>query len=136
MSIPALAKEWHPTKNNDLLPKHCTPKSSKKVWWVCQKGHEWKASIAGRNSDGRGCPYCSGRKPTKEKTLAVVNPALAKEWHPHKNNDLTPYDVSRYSNKKVWWTCQKGHEWEATVGNRTIGRGCPHCYQLSRRKNK
>jgi hypothetical protein len=39
---------------------------------------------------------------------------LAKQWHPTKNNELTPFDVSKGSDKKVWWKCEKGkdHEWK------------------------
>ena len=34
------------------------------------------------------------RKPAKGKSLAEVNPQLAKEWHPTKNGDLTALDGS------------------------------------------
>lgn len=29
--------------------------------------------------------------------------------------------------KKVWWKCKNNHEWKASIGSRTRGRGCPHC---------
>ncbi|WP_370037233.1 zinc-ribbon domain-containing protein [Nocardioides sp.] len=32
-----------------------------------------------------------------------------------------------YSNRKAWWRCSAGHEWESTVNNRTHGQGCPEC---------
>ncbi len=50
------------TKNSKLKPKDVTPKSHKKAWWLCKKGHEWQARIADRSSKGNGCPYCSGRR--------------------------------------------------------------------------
>ena len=56
-----LAKQWHSTKNDNLTPRDVTPSSHKKVWWRCDKGHEWMATIKGRN-EGRGWPYCSGRR--------------------------------------------------------------------------
>ena len=31
------------------------------------------------------------------------------------------------SNKKAWWKCPKGHEWQATITNRNKGVGCPVC---------
>lgn len=37
-----------------------------------------------------------------EKNLAYRFPELAKEWHPVKNDDLTPNDVTVGSNKNVW----------------------------------
>ena len=69
-----------------------------------------------------------------EYNLAVLHPDVAAQWHPTKNGDLTPYDVTPGSGKKVWWKCEKGHEWDATVGDRTRGRGCPHCYKEGRKK--
>ena len=44
-----------------------------------------------------------------ENDLATLHPALAKEWHPTKNGNLKPGDVSPGSSKKVWWLCSKGH---------------------------
>jgi len=32
------------------------------------------------------------RKPPKGKSLAELNPKLAKQWHTSKNGDLTPFD--------------------------------------------
>ena len=70
------------------------------------------------------------RKPSIGKSLAELNPLLAKEWHPTKNSGLTPFDVTEGSNKKAWWKCDKGddHEWEAPISDRSNrGRGCSIC---------
>ncbi|MBR2848255.1 MAG: zinc-ribbon domain-containing protein [Clostridia bacterium] len=126
-SNPKIAKEWNYKKNDNLKPEHFMPNSSKKVWWRCSKGHEWQATIADRNS-GCGCPYCAGQKIIKGyNDLQAVNPILAKEWNYEKNNGLTPTDVMPNSSKKVWWKCSNGHEWQATIGSRNKGNGCPHC---------
>ena len=128
---PILAKEWNYEKNTGLSPMDVMPNSDKKVWWKCSEGHEWQAMISNRNK-GRGCPFCSGRYAVKgTNDLQTVNPILAKEWNYEKNNGLTPMDVTPGSNKKVWWKCCKGHEWQATIYNRNKGNGCPIC-----RKNK
>jgi hypothetical protein len=123
---PKLAKEWHPTKNGTLKTTGVAPGSSKKAWWICEKNHEWQATVYSR-SNGRGCPYCSGKKVCKDNCLQTINPSLAKEWHPFKNGDLTPNNVTPNSNKKVWWICEKGHEWQATVNNKSNSKGCPYC---------
>lgn len=60
-------------------------------------------------------------------SLSVVKPELAKEWHPTKNGSLEPKDVSYGSSVKVWWKCSLGHEWQATIKNRSKGQGCPIC---------
>ncbi|MBE6565331.1 MAG: hypothetical protein E7655_08675 [Ruminococcaceae bacterium] len=133
---PALAKEWNYARNSGLTPIDVMPNSSKKVWWKCSKGHEWQASIAHRN-DGCACPYCSSRKVLKGyNDLQTVNPALEKEWNYEKNNGLTPTDVMPNSNKKVWWKCSNGHEWQAVIKDRNKGRGCPICAkERSKRRN-
>ena len=124
---PTLATEWNYEKNNGLTPVEVMPNSNKKVWWKCKKGHEWQATIVHRNN-GRGCPYCSGRYAIKGvNDLQTVNPTLATEWNYEKNNGLTPVEVMPNSNKKVWWKCKKGHEWQATVHNRNNGNACPIC---------
>ena len=125
---PDLVKEWHPTKNGMLTVQDVTTGSHKKVWWKCNKGHEWKTAIHNRaKTVGTGCPYCSGKKACHENCLKILNSDLARQWHPTKNRDLTTQDVTCGSQKKVWWMCTKGHEWQSTVVNRTKGRGCPYC---------
>lgn len=69
-------------------------------------------------------------------SLAVSHPFLIKEWHPTKNGELTPYDAASKSGKKVWWLCQRDHEWIARIADRTSGKGCPTCYNLRRGKKK
>ena len=127
---PELAKQWHTSKNGDLTPSDVSPGANVKVWWKCNKGddHEWEAIISERNR-GSNCGVCTGRKVVKSNCLTTINPELANEWHPKMNGYLTAYDVTVFSNKKVWWKCNKGddHEWEASIGGRHQGRGCPIC---------
>lgn len=124
---PTLAKEWHSEKNGHLYPIHVTPGSSKRVWWVCCRGHEWEASVASRVR-GSNCPYCSGRKVCDDNCLFTINPKLSNEWHPTKNGGLLPTKVAPNSGRKVWWKCEKGHEWIATIANRNYNNSrCPFC---------
>jgi Probable Zinc-ribbon domain len=128
VKYPELANQWHPTKNGELTPDKVKTFTSKKVWWLCSKDdkHEWQATVGSRQKNG--CPYCSGKKPTKEHNLQSVNPVVSKEWHPSKNKPMLPKDVTPFSNKKVWWKCSTcSHEWIAIVNNRAKGRGCPIC---------
>lgn len=123
---PELEKEWHPTKNEALPVISITKNSNKKIWWICKNGHEWQAAAATRNK-GHGCPYCTGFYPTKENNLLIKAPDIAKEWHLTKNDELTPENIAPFSMKKVWWQCERGHEWQASVSNRYQGRGCSQC---------
>ena len=127
VAYPELAKQWNYNKNNVQTPQDVKPQSNLKVWWICDAGHEWSATVASR-VQGKGCPYCSGRFVIKGvNDLLTVNPKLAEEWNFEKNGSLTPRDVKPKSNKKVWWKCELGHEWQATINNRSVGRGCPYC---------
>lgn len=132
---PDLAKEWHPTRNRILTPTDVTHGSTKVVWWRCKNGHEWQAMIDMR-SRGSGCPRCLRKLKDPEKSLLALNPSLAKEWHQDKNKTLTPDQVSKNSNLKVWWKCPKGHKWEARIANRSHGTGCPHCNRRGRKASK
>ena len=127
---PDLAKEWHPTKNGDLTPYDVTGGSKNKVWWKCNKGddHEWISTVSNRKH-GKGCPVCTNQKIVLSNCLATTNPDLAKEWHPTKNGDLTPYDFSDGSPHMIWWKCNKSddHVWKSSIVNRARERGCPYC---------
>ena len=126
---PNVAKEWHPTKNGKLLPSHFSYGSEQIVWWQDKLGHEWTASIKNRTIQGQGCPYCSNHTVLIGfNDLATTYPEVAKEWHPTKNGNVKPTDVTSGSDKKIWWIDKLGHEWKTEVKNRTKGCGCPYCH--------
>lgn len=124
-----LMEEWDWEENISLSPYTLAYSSNKKVSWKCKAGHKWEATIAHRTRRGSGCPYCSGRLAIPGETdLATTYPELAAEWHPTKNGALLPSTTTISSGKMVWWKCARGHEWEATVINRSKRKsGCPFC---------
>jgi hypothetical protein len=143
-SNPELAKEWNFDKNDPYTPSDFTSMSGQRVWWKCSSGHEWQANINNR-CRGNRCPVCSNVSVLQGfNDLATIKPELAKEWNYPKNNGLkdkrgrdvsTPEKVVVSSQLKAWWICSKGHEWQATVANRSFsGTGCLQCYRLSRTK--
>ena len=127
---PHIAEEWHPTKNGKLTPENLTFGSTKTIWFQCEKNHEYKTRLNNRCGKKKyGCPTCSGRKLCKNNCLSATHPNLSKEWHLTKNKKLTPNDVSRSSNQKVWWKCSLNHVWKAVISSRTYGAKsiCPKC---------
>lgn len=134
---PEIAKEWHPTKNK-TTPQDYAPRSNKKAWWKCKKGHEWEAPISYRTGKrGGGCSYCLNQKILEGfNDLESLNPFLAAEWNTERNGELTPSQVSLGADKKVWWKCSKGHEWQAQIHDRSgKNSGCPTCingYKVSK----
>ena len=126
---PELLSEWNYEKNLPLTPVDVTYGISKKVWWKCDKGHEWRANLNSRVR-GVGCPYCSNHSTNNENCLLSTHPQLIKEWNYKKNKDLIPNNIVAGSHKKVWWKCDKGHEWIASISNRASKNNhcrCPYC---------
>ncbi len=126
---PTLLKDFDYEKNAPLTPSDYTPSTNTSVFWKCHVcGYEWRAKVNNRDN-GRGCPLCSNKVVVKGRNdLATTDPEIAKEWHPTKNGEIKPTDVTRGTGKKVWWFCPRGHEYQATVLHRASGgTGCPIC---------
>lgn len=129
---PDIAAEWHPSKNGELTPAAVTWGSNKKVWWLCSKcGYEWQTVINKRTSRGEQCPCCGPiAKQIKVgfNDLNTTHPDLAVEWHPTRNGELTPENVTFGSNRTVWWICPTcNSEYDARVADRVKGNSCPYC---------
>jgi hypothetical protein len=127
---PDIAAGWHPTKNGVLTAEMVTRGSGKRVWWKCPKGddHEWATQVLSRTSLRTGCPICSGYKVVLSTSLTTTHPNIAAQWHPTKNLNLEPEQVSYgSSDRKVWWLGVCGHEWTDSINHRVRGRGCPVC---------
>lgn len=124
---PELAKQWH--ADNKLTPYDISAGSGRSVLWKCPiaSDHVWKAPI-NRRAKTSGCSCCSGYTIVESNCLNTTHPDIAIQWHPTKNGHLTPRDVGAGSNRKFWWGCGKGHEWQARCTKRAYdGRGCPIC---------
>ena len=130
---PDLVKEWDTEKNGKLSPFDVLPGANKKVWWICPQNHSYQSPPHSRTgSDAKGCPVCAGKVVIPETSLASLYPELSQQWHPTKNGRLTPSAVTPGSNKKIWWQCNAGHEWQSPPHARTgQGSGCPICAGVS-----
>jgi predicted nucleic acid-binding Zn-ribbon protein len=97
-----------------------------------------RSQIERKNGFGEGvrvpiAPRALVRVP-RWRSLAA-RPDLARELHPKRTptvDDLT--EIAAKSSRKLWWRCGRcGHEWEATVGARAAGSGCPECDRRRKR---
>jgi len=124
--------EWDWSLNPDKDPTR-TPASSKKhaVWrCVYDPDHVWVARIFDRFNAGTRCHFCVGILVHPKESLAAEFGEIAREWHSTKNGTLCPDQVLPGSGRKVWWQCDKGHEWAAHVYSRTTHQsGCPDCFK-------
>lgn len=129
-SHPELASQWDTKKNQSGSTDTVTSGSHKKVWWVCDKGHSWEASVKNRAVKGSGCPYCSGRKATAETSIKVTFPELYEAMIRYGKQKANPEAVKKTARAKVMLKCDHGHIWQSTphkYSNWSGGCLCPYC---------
>ena len=129
---PKLLLELHPKQNGVIEPKDYSYGSNKKLFWRCDAApdHVWEASVKERAANGRGCPFCAGKRVSKSNSLRSLHPELAAMWHPTKNGDVTADDVTAGSGRRFWWKCPKGddHAFIAQpVALKEDRATCPYC---------
>ena len=126
---PVIARDWDAAKNKPLTPNQVISGTKHKVWWLCPKGHSWRAAVYSRTTLGTGCPVCTGRQALAgENDLATLYPDIAAQWDEEENGTLRPSNVTAGSNRRVWWRCEKGHSYRAVIAQRVQrGDGCPYC---------
>ncbi len=113
--LAAQADGWDPTT--------VSAGSDKRARWKCKHGHKWNAAVSSRAGNSRGCPICAGKAVLAGfNDLATTHPELAAQA-----DGWDPTTVIAGSHKKLRWKCNLGHKWNAAVGNRAIGLGCPVC---------
>lgn len=117
--FPELSLQAHGWNPQDFLPG-----SSKRMEWICQESHIWKAAISQRARTRSGCPYCAGQRAIAGKNdLRTLFPEIAKqafEWNPREH--------AAFSDRKMSWKCSKGHVYISPISSRTRGgNGCHYC---------
>jgi very-short-patch-repair endonuclease len=79
---PEIAKQWHPTKNGDLISEKFSFGSDKQIWWInLECKHEWLSNINNRCAKNSGCPFCVNK--TEQKlydTLILHYPQLKPQF--------------------------------------------------------
>ncbi|MFA6213281.1 MAG: zinc-ribbon domain-containing protein [Candidatus Obscuribacterales bacterium] len=134
-AYPEAAVLWDYKKNCGFGPEDFSYASSVLAWFSCPKGkdHKFQTNIASMTkaakteSQTNGCGFCRGLKASVTNSVADKYPHLVSEWMVTKNR-IRPDQVSYGSNKKVWWKCNCGHTWQATISHRTNSEsGCPRC---------
>ena len=127
--FPEIFAEWDHEKNGNIDPSSVRPTSTIYFSWKCHKGHSFQALVRDRIYGNNGCPICAGKAVNPGVTdLATVFPEIAARWHPTKNGELTPDQVAPNTERKVWWMCPIGHEFESSVGSIVRARNpCPVC---------
>ena len=129
--LPEHAAEWRIDLNDGR--DHTEVLASHPGWWECRScGNLWQESQSSRRLR-KWCRKCAGKQGAEVNrgnaaTVSRIAVHLQGEWVDEKPHT----SVSAKSNYKAAWRCGTcGHEWRATVKNRSNGSGCPECYRLS-----
>ncbi len=125
---PQIAEQWDHIKNIEE-PSAYSSGSNKVVWWVCNLGHSYKASIKSR-SNGSNCPLCHHSRPTKN--LTEARPELLLLWDYTNNSGVSPKSIRASSRQKVWWLCDNGHSYMQAIADKVKGSNCPDCARKQR----
>ena len=115
------SKFW--SARNEKNPNEVKLNSHKKFWFDCECGHQFESSLLNINQANNWCPYCSNHaiklcnndncKDCFEKSFASHE--KSKYWS--KKNEINPRKVFKSSNKKYWFDCYCGHEFECLLNN-------------------
>ena len=133
-----LEEVWDYEKNGDLDPWEISKGSGKKVWIICQEKdyHGSYETTPDMLSRGVRCPYCNkngGKVHPLDSLGQYVIDNYGKEflWVAWSDkNEITPFEVSIYSRKKVWWNCpdNKHEPFERSCSNSiNLEFRCPEC---------
>ena len=102
---------WDKERNENLDPWDIPKGSKVKVWIKCQDkdyhgSYEIRCFVF---SKGSRCTYCVGKKVHRLDSMGQYiidkygEELLWKIWSD--KNEISPFEVSIYSHKKVWWNC-------------------------------
>ena len=128
-----LLSQW--SLKNKVDPSQVSAVSIVKYEWICEIGHSW-VTTPGLRSGGQNCPFCTAKESTnryrEEKALAGKSfghlyPELVATVSP--GQDIDFFKILTGSHLVVTWSCEScSKEWDAPVGRRANGSGCPHCW--------
>ena len=109
--------QWDEERNGSLKPSDVSRCDPARVWWRGERGHSWQLSERTRAFSDAGCPYC-GRRLTLEgfNSAECLDAGILYLWHPTKNGDLKPSQVSDRTAKRIWLQCPTcGYEWRESL---------------------
>ena len=93
---------------------------------TCERGHTFEQSLQSRRNQ-RGCPFCSRKRAWPgESDLFTELPHLRESWDFARNAHLNPASLTKGSDKKAWWRCERGHQFEKSVYEMSKS-GCFYC---------
>lgn len=136
---PGVAALWDYTGNQGLLPSQVRATSSKRVAWVCPKGHQSLAEVREKVASQGRCAECLRENRTSPRrtispseSLAALYPDIAIQFENGGNAPLTSDSVSPRSGKRAYFMCPKGHLAYVEIKTRVRNGGrCKQCSEVA-----
>ncbi len=125
---PEIAAEWD-YERNARGPEEYAPGSQRVAYWTCPNGHSWSSPICHRTSKARHPATCQ-----QCKAIAFAAPELAAQLHPTLNPPDTATRVRKGSSEVLFWQCERGHIFSASVAARlrsSYPASCDKCRSIA-----
>ena len=141
------AEFWHPTKNEDIMPRDVLKSTNTKYWFKCNIcNHDFDTSPA-KISDKKTpkwCRYCSHHLLCNDKNCKIcfnnsfASHGKAQYWHPTENGEIMPRDIFKSTNTKYLFKCNIcNHDFYTSPNRITMMKSwCPHCVNKTETKMK
>lgn len=131
------SKYW--SAKNNINPRNIFKSVDKKFIFNCKCGHEFTNSLD-KISIGKWCPFCS--IPIKKLcnkndcNLCFKNSFASNEKSQYwsKLNIIQPRNVSKSSDKKFIFNCDKNHKFEISLDKISAGQWCSICKNKTEKK--
>jgi very-short-patch-repair endonuclease len=128
---------WNYEKN-DKKPEEVALHISTQFWFTCTCGHDFKTTL----HDDTWCPYCANSRKCPSSIIESCSMCYAKtfaahekstRWHPIKNGNVLPKDVSVGNTNKFWFICPEcEHDYECRLSEVVRSPTCPFCANYQR----
>lgn len=113
---PKLAQLWDPLAGNTKTPTEVSAGSEVRLGWRCPEGHAFMRTPLKLVQTSGCCPVCRGSLVVPGvNDLVTLRPDIARQWNFHRNGELLPDHLHPRSNRRVWWTCPNGHEFQMII---------------------
>lgn len=126
------AKFWS-SKNGDIKPENVRIRSSKQFWFKCENCVHNIYISPDKIAGGNWCQYCcvpAQKLCDDEECKQCFDKSFAsneKAQYWGDLNELKPNQVLKNSNKKYWFNCPCGHNFNSVLGSINKGSFCPYC---------
>ena len=131
---------WNTEQNGSITPRQLFLKSNQKCYFTCPDCAHVCYRHIGNIDNESWCPFCGNRELcTDTSCMQCYKKSFSSHsksvfWHPTKNGTFKPRNMFLHSGKKIYFICEKGHEFDSKLNNISNGGWCGFCRNKSEQK--